>query len=329
MTDVARRAGVSRALVSIVFRDAPGASAATRKRVRDAAAELGYRPDARARLLGRGRSRTLGVVYGIGHEFHGELVERLYAASTDSGYDLALGAAAPSRRERTAVRSLLEFRCEGLILVGTSLSHAEIKELSSLVPVVVMARHVRGAGVDVVSTDDVAGARLAVEHLVALGHREIVHVDGGRAPGAADRRRGYRQAMSTDGLGDQCRFVLGGLTDADGESAAAELLGRRRPSAVTAFNDHCAAGLMAAGRAQQLRIPEDLSVVGYDDSSVARLSTVDLTTVAQDAAELAGAAVSRIRARLEEDAAPGVTLIPPSLVVRSSTGPPGTLGDLA
>src|SRR5918997_2735792 len=109
MADVATRAGVSRALVSIVFGGAPGGGDATRDRVRRAADELGYRPDQRARLLGSSRSRTIGVVFGLQHEFHGELVEQLYAAADRSGYELALGAHAPSRPPALAIASLLAF----------------------------------------------------------------------------------------------------------------------------------------------------------------------------------------------------------------------------
>src|SRR6185312_15972228 len=153
MEDVAIRAGVSRALVSIVFRDAPGASPVNRRRVLAAAEELSYRPDQRARLLGRNRSRTIGVVFGLHHEFHAELVERLYQMTQDSGYELALGATAPTRGERQAVQAL--------ILIGPFLSRRAIEELARELPVVVMARALRSRAVDVIRTDDVNGARLA------------------------------------------------------------------------------------------------------------------------------------------------------------------------
>jgi DNA-binding LacI/PurR family transcriptional regulator len=181
MADVAQRAGVSRALVSIVFRGVPGASPATRERVMRAAEELAYRPDQRARLLAGNRSRTVGVVFGLHHEFHAEVVESLYQAVDGTGYDLALGATAPSREERRAVQSLLDYRCEALILLGPTLSRTAIEELAERLPVVVVARALRSRVVDVVRTDDVAGARLAVEHLAGLGHRAIVHVHGQRA----------------------------------------------------------------------------------------------------------------------------------------------------
>ena len=248
MADVAERAGVSRALVSIVFRDVPGASPATRERVMQAAEELSYRPDQRARLLGSNRSRTVGVTFGLHQEFHAEIVEGLYRAVEGTGYDLVLGAVAPSRTERRAVQSLLDFRCEALVLIGTTLPRAALEELAERAPVVVMARALRSRTIDVVRSDDVAGARLAVEHLIDLGHLDIVHVDGQRAPGAAQRRRGYHAAMGAAGLGSHVGLVPGGLTDEDGEGAARRLDAAGSPTAVTVFNDHCAAGLLAAVR---------------------------------------------------------------------------------
>jgi DNA-binding LacI/PurR family transcriptional regulator len=324
MADVAERAGVSRALVSIVFRGVPGASPESRERVMRAAEELDYRPDQRARLLGSNRSRTVGVVFGLHREFHAELVERLYQAVDGTGYDLALGAAAPTRDERRAVQSLLDFRCEALVLLGPTLPRSEIEKLGERLPVVVVARALRSRTVDVVRTDDVAGARMAVEHLARLGHEAIVHVDGGRAPGAAERRRGYRAAMRDLGLESRIRLVTGGLTDDDGERAAAELLDGEPPTAVTAFNDHCAAGLMSAARARGLAVPERLSVVGYDDSHIAGLPSIALTTVAQDAAAIAGSSLrlALTRAGGAADRA-AETVVPPRLVVRRTAVPPG------
>ena len=131
MADVAADAGVSRALVSIVFRDQPGASEATRRRVRDAAARLGYAPDHRARLLSRSRTGLVGVVFGLQHEFHGEVVEALYAAAGPLGYEVALSGSAPGRDETAAVTSLMSYRCEALILVGSSMTSAALIETST------------------------------------------------------------------------------------------------------------------------------------------------------------------------------------------------------
>lgn len=324
MADVAARAGVSRALVSIVFRGVPGASEESRARVMRAADELSYRPDRRASLLGSSRSRTIGVVFGLHHEFHTELVERLYEAIGTTDLDLALGATAPTRDEHTAVRSLLEFRCEALVLIGPAMQRRRLEELARLVPVVVVARELRAPSVDVVRTDDVHGARLAVEHLVELGHRSIVHVDGQRAPGAAQRRRGYRDAMAAAGLTRHARIVPGGLSDEDGERAASELLsGRARPTAVAAFNDHCAAGLLGAVRQRGVGVPSDLSVVGYDDSHIAGLSTIGLSTIAQDSPALAAAALDLAVRRTDDPAAlPKEIVVAPRLVVRTTSAAP-------
>jgi len=320
MDDVAQRAGVSRALVSIVFRGVPGASPATRDRVMRAAEELAYRPDQRARLLGSNRSRMVGVVFGLHDEFHAEVVERLYQAIDGTGYQLALGAAAPTRDERRAVQSLLDYRCEALILLGPTLPRTAIEELAEHLPVVVVARAVRSRAVDVVRTDDVAGARLAVEHLAGLGHQAIAHVHGQRAPGAAERRRGYRAAMRDLGLEPQTRLVPGGLTEEDGEQAVAQLFADTPPTAVTAFNDHCAAGLLAAARARGVRVPDELSLVGYDDSHIASLASVALTTIAQDAPTLASAALDLALARTEDkNQEPSEVVVPPQLVVRRTS----------
>ena len=322
MEDVADRAGVSRALVSIVFRGVPGASPATRERVMQAAEELAYRPDQRARLLGSNRSRTVGVVFGLHHEFHAELVESLYRSVEGTGYDLALGAVAPTRAERRAVQSLLDYRCEALVLLGPTLPRAEVEALAERLPVVVVARSLRSRTVDVVRTDDFTGARIAVEHLAGLGHRSITHVDGRRAPGAAERRRGYRAAMHELGLDSGAELVPGGPTEEDGESVATRLLAGAPPTAVTAFNDHCAAGLLAALRARGLAVPEELSVVGYDDSHIASLSSVALTTVAQDAVTLASSAFGLAVGRVENEPdspSPSEVVVAPRLVVRRTT----------
>src|SRR5262245_15632943 len=126
MEDVAARAGVSRALVSIVFRGVPGASDENRARVMRAAEELSYRPDQRARLLGRSRSRTIGISFGLHDENHGELVEAFYRAADGSEYELILSPNAPTRSEQQAAQSLLDYRCEALVLVGPSLSRTEL-----------------------------------------------------------------------------------------------------------------------------------------------------------------------------------------------------------
>jgi DNA-binding LacI/PurR family transcriptional regulator len=322
LSDVAARAGVSVALVSIVLRDAPGAAPATRERVLTAAREIGYEPDRRARLLRSGRSRLLGVVFGVEHAFHGDLVTGLYEAADRHGYELTLSGVTPHRDERRAVQSLLQDRCEALILLGPQAPTAELDTLALRLPVVVLARSVRRADVDTVRTADAAGMAQAVTHLAGLGHRRIAHIDGADAPGAADRRRGYRTAMRRHGLAAEEQIVTGGLTEEDGARAARDLLDDP-PTAVAVFNDRCAIGVLDALHRAGKAVPDDVSVTGYDDSRLARLDHIGLTTIAQDTTTMTELTVTRAAARITgEPILPRETAVPPHLVIRSTTAPP-------
>ncbi|HEY0816074.1 MAG TPA: LacI family DNA-binding transcriptional regulator [Pseudonocardia sp.] len=328
LTDVAARAGVSVALVSIVIRDVPGASAESRQRVLQAADELGYRPDTRARLLRSSRSRLLGVVFGVQHAFHGDLVSGLYTAADAAGYALTLSAVTPARDEQRAVGSLLQDRCEALILLGPHASTSALAQLTERLPVVVVARAARHRALDVVRTADNEGVQQAVDHLVALGHRRIVHIDGGRAPGAAERRRGYRDAMHRHGLDSQIHIEAGGLTEDDGADAVRTLLDSALhnsvapPTAIAVFNDRSAIGALDVLHRAGVAVPGSISVVGYDDSRLARLSHVNLTTIAQDTEQMSALAVARAIARIEGTPVRQRELVtPPHLVVRGTTAP--------
>lgn len=323
LADVAAEAGVSVALVSIVVRDAPGASAQTRERVLEVARRLGYQPDSRARLLRSGRSRLLGVVFDVAHPFHGDVLTGLYRAADDVGHELTLSAVTPHRDERAAVASLLQDRCAALVLLGPEVPASDLTALAGRLPVVAMLRAVRAREVDAVRTDEIRGQRLAVDHLVELGHRRIAHVDGGRGMWpSAQRRRGYLEAMWRHGLEEHVRVVGGGTNEQHGARAALELL-HDPPTAVTAFNDLVAVGLLDVLRQHGLDVPGELSVVGHDDSALSRLAHVDLTTVAQDVTTMTTLAVGRAVERI--DGVP-VThrelVIPPRLVLRGTTAPP-------
>lgn len=322
MAQVAAKAGVSRALVSLVFRDQPGASDATRKRVFAAADALGYRPDNAARLLAAGRSRTLGVVMTIHEPFDADLVEHIYPEAERLSYDVLLSASAPGRDEAKAVEALLSHRCGAVIMLGPRSDTRYLTELGRRTVLAVAGRDVPGAHLDSVHTADAVGVRQAIDYLVELGHREIVHVDGGRGPGAAVRRRGYRAAMRKHRL--DARIIPGAYHEDAGMAAAESLLRENRlPTAVLTGNDRCAVGLMhTLGRAG-VELPRDISVVGYDDNHLSELSHIDLTTVRQDAVRIAEETVHRAVVRIEDPAAvPTETVLDPKLVVRSTTGPP-------
>jgi DNA-binding LacI/PurR family transcriptional regulator len=322
LADVAAAAGVSTALVSIVMRDAPGASPANRARVLEQAERLGYRPDRRARLLRSDRSRLLGVVFGVNDAFHGDLVTGLYDAAERAGYELTLSAFTPGRDEPRAVGGLLQDRCEALILLGPTGPARELADLAARMPVVALMRPVRVPAVDVVRTDDRRGLHEAVGHLAGLGHRRIAHIDGGRTLGSADRRRGYTEAMHQHGLAAGIQVLPGGHQDDDGAAAARDLLADP-PTAITVYNDRSAIGVLDTVRRAGLDVPADISVVGYDDSSAARLRHIALTTVAQNAATLTELAVQRAIDRIEGRPVPHrEQVVPPHLVIRGTTGPP-------
>lgn len=319
LADVAAEAGVSVALVSIVMRGAPGAGAATRERVLAVAQRLDYRPDTRARLLRSGRSQLLGVTFDVRHPFHVDVLTGLYDAAGRAGYRLTLSAVTPRRDEETAVAELLEDRCEAFLLLTPRMSAADLATLAERRPVVAMMRAVRRRGVDVVRTDETLGSHQAVDHLVGLGHRRIAHVDGGGLHESVERRRGYEEAMARHGLAEFVHPIVGGSGEEDGARAAAELLDDP-PTAVTVFNDLAATGLLDVVRGSGRRVPEDLSVVGYDDSSFSRLAHIGLTTIAQDVAAMTTHAVTRAVDRIEgRSIVEREIVVAPRLVVRDTT----------
>lgn len=309
MADVALAAGVSRALVSIVIRGAAGASDSTRAHVQKVAADLGYRPDTRARLLRSARTRLLGVVFSVAEPFHADLVELLYAAGETLGYAITLSATGSRRSEQTAIESLLDLGVEAVIVIAPSSSPSFLAGLP--VPLVAMLDS-PGAplehSVSSVRTDEAAGIRLAMDHLRGLGHRNIAHIDGGVAVGAEARRRAYQQSMSQQGVPAQ--VFHGGSQEADGSRAAAQLLAipgtagldtswsGGAPTAVVIFNDRCALGALDTFLRAGVEVPGQLSVVGYDNSRMARLEHINLTTIGQDGPALAAAAVAAAAERI-------------------------------
>jgi DNA-binding LacI/PurR family transcriptional regulator len=323
MADVAAAAGVSKALVSIVFRGAAGASEATRERVFRAAEQLGYRTNRTASLLKLHRTRLLGVTMQVRSAFHAELVEGIQDAADREGYQIVLSTVTGNHDERRAVDTLLEFRCESLILLGSELSKQILDDLAKSIPVVLVGRRAAIDTVDVVRTADDKGLGLVVDHLVGLGHHEIAHVDGGRHTISADRRRGYRTAMRRNNDAGHVRILAGGSGEVDGWRAAEELLrGDHLPTAVTMFNDHCAVGLIDRLSRAGVPVPDAMSVAGYDNAPIAQYAAINLTTVSQEAGAQAQWAVRAALERLE-----GVrqdtreSILEPRLIVRGSTGP--------
>jgi DNA-binding LacI/PurR family transcriptional regulator len=323
MEDVAQRAGVSRALVSLVMNDSPKVSDARRTSVLEAATELGYRRNDVARRLASRRTGTVGVMLNDLHNpFFAEIYDGIDAGATEHGKRPLLTTA--SRRvagEREAIEFMLEQRVEGMVLVSPRMPSRELVAAGRVVPVVVVGRMVRGGVVGVVTNDERLGPLLAVRHLFDLGHRSITHVDGGAGAGARARRSGYERAMR--GLGLDPDVIAGDFTEVAGADAARVLLRRKvRPSAVFAANDLVAAGAMDAFEDVGLLAPDDISIVGYDNTFLARLHHVGLTSVDQSADEMGRLAMALLLGRITgHPAGPPVRLVTPRLVDRRTTGP--------
>ncbi|MFV0464061.1 MAG: LacI family DNA-binding transcriptional regulator [Nostocoides sp.] len=359
LVDVADRAGVSVATASLVLRDRPGPSAAARRSVHQAAEELGYRVDRAASLLALRQSNLVGVALDIRSAFHAEMAVALDEAAAQAGLELILTTITPSRSARAAVATLVDHRCAGIVLLGISLSQAAMAAISVTLPAIAVGRAGRGAIIGV-RAEDSQGLAAAVDHLVGLGHRRIGHICGPRGAIATARRKGFVAALDQHHL--PSLVLTGGDTEEAGMVAADELLPhlgrtvhpsagpRSGPSdpvtAVIAFNDRVAVGVREGLARHGIRVPQDLSLVGYDDSALARLATEDLTSVSQDPPALAAACIDELRRALNPanttgeprddpdgaaDGSAGRTATPrsthdvvlaPHLVIRSSTQAP-------
>ena len=325
LDDVAAEVGLSTASVSLVLRGVPGPSAATRERVLAAAERLGYRPDRAASLLAAHRSRLIGVLLDVRSTFHAELVEDLHETVEQHGYDLVLSTITRSRPERRAIETLLDSRCEALVLLGPEAPAERLVELDRQVPVVSVSRRVDATDVDVVRVADDVGVGQAVEHLTGLGHRDIAYLAGGSGMIAAERRRGYLAAMRRAGLAAHATVLPGGPDEEAGMRVARELLatGEPLPTAVVAFNDRTAVGLLDVFVRSGVDVPGQVSVVGYDDDPVSRLAHVALTTVGQDTGQLTSHAIALLVERLDGTRTEHrEVVLAPYLVVRGTTAAP-------
>lgn len=323
MHDVAKAAGVSQPLVSIVFRGVPGASEETRAHVLAVAAELGYRRDERARLLRQGRSRLIGVTFGPDQPFHGQVLDGLYAAAAGRSYDLTLAAVTGRRSETDAVDALLRDRCEALVLLGPVLPESALAAVAGTVPIVAVSRSLGHTDFDSVAIDDRHGAELAVRHLAELGHRAVAWIDVPDEAGNPLRRSGFQTACAASGVAP---VVVTGAASEAGGAAALDVILDHHPevTGIVAFNDQCAAGTIGQARFRGRSVPDQLSVVGFDDSDQARLPYLQLTSLSQDPEALARSAIDLALRRIDatETMSAQHQVLSTRLVVRSSTARP-------
>jgi len=336
ITDVATEAGVSVATVSRALRGLPNVSEPTRKRVHEAARKLSYTIDSRASSLASGRTGLVGLVAPLfGSWYTGQVVAGVESALAEAGLDLLVYSVdRPENRHAILLERVVTRRIDGLILVDFFVDPDRRDDLDGLnVPTVVIGEKVARWGS--LSIDNVAGGRLAAEHLLALGHRSIAYMGGQqrdnyRSPVTNDRRAGAAQAWSDAGLDPtEIRNIDGGYT-VDGGAAAFDDLRAMdpMPTAVFSASDEMAVGLLAAARAAGVRVPEDLSIVGFDDHDVS--APLGLSTIRQSPQTAGAQAVELLAGALDVDAsAPHADSqaavhieMPLELVVRSSTGVP-------
>ena len=329
IADVAAAAGVGAGTVSRVLNNSPRVKAETRAKVLAAIDQLDYRPSPLARGLSRGRPQTLGVI--VPFFTHASAVERLrgvVAALDGSRYDLVLfNVESPAHRDEHFASLTRRDRADGLLVASLPAPNGSLERLADAgVPVVLL--DARGKGVPAVVTDDVEGGRIATRHLLALGHERIAFI--GDEPdnpfgftSSRDRERGYVEAMATGGVdvwpgyichGPHVRSVARRLTE--------ELLALQRPpTAIFAASDAQALGVLEAVRGAGRRVPDDLSVVGFDDIEVSGYA--GLTTVQQPLYESGFRATSLLLEALDTGPlAPIEHELPLELIVRETTGAP-------
>ena len=327
MADVARLAGVSSQTVSRVSNGYEGVTEETRRQVLAAMEELGYRPNSAARALKRGEFRTIGVItFGLATTGNVRTLEAIATSAAHEGYAVTLlPVAVPTQNEvRGAFSRLGELAVDAVIVIlEVHLLDAVTLSLPPHVRIVV-ADSDAGDRYTVVDTDQAGGSRTAVRHLLDLGHQTVWHLAGPEESYAAERRaQAWRTELSEAGRPTP-PLVRGDWSAESGYRAGLELARQEECTAIFAANDQMALGLLRALHEEGRKVPDDVSVIGFDDIAEAGSFLPPLTTVHQDFAEVGRLCVEGVlRQMRHEETEHGTTLVPTRLVVRGSTGPLG------
>ncbi|WP_345751299.1 LacI family DNA-binding transcriptional regulator [Microbacterium rhizophilus] len=329
IADVARHAGVSKGLVSYALNDRPGVSSDSRKRILEAASDLGWTPSLRARSLSTGRSFACGVVVGRSPDviaadpFFHSLIAGLEDVFAVSGQVLVLAVATPGRKEAETYRGLADDRrVDGVVLTDLRAGDQRIALVQRLgLQAVTLGRPDVESPFSSVSVDDGAGIRSAVAHLAALGHRRVAHVAGPPSMMHGQRRADAFLAAAADAGLDPV-VVATDFSAAEGAEATQRLLsGGDRPTAIVYSNDHMAVAGLGVAQRLGLRVPDDLSITGFDDTDLGRYIHPSLTSVATDARAWGSAAGRALLDALSGAAPTHADLAEPTLIIRESTGP--------
>lgn len=323
MADVAKKVGVSRQLVGFVFSGLPGVGTDTEAKIRKAAKDLGYRPNLAAQSLRRDETKYIGLIFYAAEAVMSELLPALQREAHENNFDLLSSAVTNAEEEIMAIEWLRGHRCNGLIFIASHLSTNRLQKLAREIPMVSIGRRLEKVRCGIVSSHAEIGVESAVQHLIDLGHTEITYIQGPDMLDSEFRLVGYKKAIRRAKIKSDVISLPGDFA-ARGGSRAAEVLLKRKtlPTAVVCNNDESAMGLWHRLLQAGVKIPHDVSIVGYDDS-VAGYPYLDMTTVRQDPNELAAAAIADLSARILGSKYLAQTFLTSSkLVVRSSTVKP-------
>jgi LacI family transcriptional regulator len=322
---VAHKAGVSPSTVSRILNGTAIVSNEKQKAVGDAISELGFVPNPVARGLAGGRTLSIGVVtQAIDSPFYSPALRGIEDALGAVGYSaLFVSAQWNAANEARCIHTLRSRRVDGLIVLSGRLSNKAMKEVATQVPTVVTGRSIQGPRLFALNFDNFAGGQIATQHLIDLGHKRIVFITGDSAHADANERfRGYRAALQLAALTFDPQLVLAGnYQEISGLDAVNQLIAQGVSfSAIFAANDQMAFGAALALHQHGIRVPEDVSLVGFDDLAHSMYTTPPLSTIHQPAYELGSMAASALLSMLA-GGKPAAMMTPPSFVVRHSTAP--------
>lgn len=328
---VAADAGVSVAAVSKVLRDAYGVSDALRAKVTASIDKLGYRPNAAARAM-RGHTYRVGILLiAITNPFLPEVIDGILETLRAASYHGMIGIGlSRTEIEASLIESMIDSRMDGLILVAPEMTTAVLSHYARQIPVVAIAQHDPTAtDFDTINSDDQLGATIAVRELIARGHRDIGMLmpdpSATQVHGVMHQREiGYRKAMAEAGLGDRARVnIVPHRLPADapnGREAAirAVLTAPNRPSALFCWSDLVGVDVVNVARGLGLRVPEDLAIIGYDNSRVAALPLIGLASIDQEGRRMGALAAQTLLGRIDGRTTAEHLAVPPHLVLRPS-----------
>lgn len=313
---------MSQSAVSRTFTPGASVSDKTRERVMTAASELGYRPNALARSLISGRSRIIGLVIAyLENHFYSIVIERLSRLLQSRGYHVLLFMTEPGQQDEV-IKEILQYQVDGVVMASVTLSSHIAQECAALgVPVVLFNRYIPDSQASSVVSDNMAGGRLLAELLIKEGHKNIAFIAGQENSSTnVEREQGFTEGLALAGLSLCCRAV-GNYNFEDAAAAAREMLSNSKPDAIFVANDHMAFAVMDVIRGEfGLRIPEDISVVGYDDVPEAGWPSYNLTTIEQSIDKMIDATVDILLEQMKhKQVSPIQKVTPASLTLRGST----------